>query len=128
MLTLASSDERSVTPADESAPAEGVDRIARLLETLDLDCRCRERLRHALTAFQDLETRRRERRALDRAFQSRAEILALVLLLDDLEAVSEPALDPTVCREMAEVFDEVASAARLGATALRSLSETTCRP
>lgn len=125
MLSLIPSDTPPSGVADEGAPRDaGVERMARLLETLDLDCRCRERLRHAIAAFRDLEARRRERRALDRAFQSRAEILALVLLLDDLETVSEPVIDPSVCREMGEVFAEIESTARVAAAALRRLAET----
>ncbi len=89
----------------------------------ELDCACRETLFRAIETFRRLETRRRERRALDTAFARRREILGLLVFLDDLERIVDPAFDAGVCSEMARVFEDIAEAATRGAASLHRLAE-----
>lgn len=100
----------------------GVERLMRVLKSAELDCWCRENLMRAIESFERLEAQRRERRSLDGAFQSRKEILGLLVFLEDLDRIMSPEFDARVCAETAQVFDDIAEAARRGAQALRRLS------
>lgn len=99
----------------------GVERLTRVLKGAKLDCWCRENLMKAIESFERLEAQRRERRSLDGAFQSRKEILGLLVFLEDLDRIMSPDFDARVCAETAQVFDDIAEAARRGAESLRRL-------
>lgn len=107
----------------EDGAAGSIERLTRLLREAELDCACRETLFRAIETFERLETRRRERRALGTAFARRREILGLLVFLDDLERIVEPAFDASVCTEMARVFEDIAEAAQQGAASLHRLAE-----
>ena len=109
-----------------SAPEENgdsaVERLTRVLKQADLDCACRDNLTRAIESFERFEAQRRERRSLEGAYRSRKEILGLLVFLEDLDEIMRPGLDRQVCAETAQVFDDIAEAARRGAAALRKLS------
>jgi hypothetical protein len=108
-------------PAPGEAADSGLERLTRVLKGAELDCWCRENLLKAIESFERLEAQRRERRSLDGAFQSRKEILGLLVFLEDLDRIMSPDFDARVCVETAQVFDDIAEAARRGARALRRL-------
>lgn len=109
-------------PGESAEPA--IARLTRVLRDAELDCACRENLFRAIESLERPETRRRQRRALDAAFALRRDILGLLLFLDDLDRIVDPAFDASVCAEMARVFEDIAEAATQGAVSLRRLSET----
>jgi hypothetical protein len=109
-------------PVPEETNDGAVERLTRVLKQADLDCACRENLTRAIESFERFEAQRRERRSLEGAYRSRKEILGLLVFLEDFDQIMRPALDPQVCAEMAQVFDDIAEAARRGAAALRKLS------
>lgn len=119
--------ERDGTGAARPGPDESADstveRLTRVLRQAELDCRCRDNLTRAIESFERLETARRERRSLDAAYDARKEILGLLVFLEDLDRIVAPAFDPRVCAETAQVFDDLAAAARRGAASLRALSD-----
>lgn len=111
----------------KSRPAgdDALERLARVLKQADLDCACRENLTRAIESFERLEAQRRQRRSLDDAYHSRREILGLLVFLEDLDQIVHPAshcgVSPDVCAETAQVFEDIAEAARRGAASLRKL-------
>lgn len=109
----------AVAPEDADS---GIERLTRVLAQADLDCWCRENLTRAIERFEELEAQRRQRRSLDAAYASRREILGLLVFLEDLDRIMDPAFDRAVCAEMAQVFDDMAAAARRGADSLRTLA------
>ena len=109
-------------PAPEESAENGLERLARVLKQADLDCACRENLTRAIESFERLEAQRRERRSLDEAYRSRKEILGHLVFLEDLDRIMGPGLDRQVCAETAQVFEDIAAAARRGAVSLRKLA------
>jgi hypothetical protein len=96
-------------------------RIATVIQDIDLDCECRDRLRAALARFDHLERRRLSRRALTAARDQRERIAGLTALLADLDEIGWDERDGTIYRELADLFEDIAAAATAGAGAIRSL-------
>jgi hypothetical protein len=107
--------------AEENA-AQLTLRIRNLISTVALDCDCRQRVNDALQRFVSQEQSRHDRRCLMDARQQRASIAALVDLLGELEDVSWQEGDRTVFAELANIFDDIARLAAMGAAAMRLIS------
>ncbi|EKS30986.1 hypothetical protein [Afipia felis] len=109
---------------EDNHVGETLDLMGRLqvvLTRMDLDCNCREILSEALERFSDLESRRLSRRSLLRARDHKDRIDALLMLLSDLDQLTENEKDRTVFVEMALLFEEIGRSAEAGAAALRSI-------
>lgn len=109
---------------EDNHVGETLDLMGRLqvvLTRMDLDCNCREILSEALERFSDLESRRLARRSLLRARDHKDRIDALLMLLSDLDQLTENEKDRTVFVEMALLFEEIGRSAEAGAAALRSI-------
>lgn len=118
--------EYAVVPA----PAPTLDDTAALIERVrhvllfaGLDCRCRETLATALDRFATLERRRLSRRGLALARDHKDRVAAVLLLLSELDQVTEGEQDRSVFEEMALLFVEIANSAQAGAAALRAIEE-----
>ncbi len=98
-------------------------RIRNLLDNIELDCACRERLDTAIERFAELEEFRVRRHALAAARHERLRIASLLHLLEELEELPVTEPDESVFQELAELFDEVIQAARRGEALLRGLSD-----
>lgn len=92
---------------------------------MDLDCNCREILGDALERFSNLEEQRLSRRLLLRARDRKDRIDAILMLLSELDQLTENEKDRTVFAEMALLFDEIAQSAEAGAAALRDIEPPT---
>ncbi|WP_406857073.1 hypothetical protein ABEG18_05410 [Alsobacter sp. KACC 23698] len=101
--------------------ASVISRVEVVLRTVDLDCACRARLAEALTRFAQLEARRQARRELEDSRRQRDLIAGIMTLMSDLDEIASDEADASVYAELAHLFDDVAEAARKGASALRSL-------
>lgn len=111
--------DRPQHASPESGPLVG--RLANLLDGVDLDCSCRAKLDDALTRFADLERLRERRQLLADARQQVAHIGALLDLLKELDDLGFNEADRTVFAEVAQLFEDVAEAARRGAADARRL-------
>lgn len=103
-----------------------LDLIARLqivLTRADLDCGCRALLDSAVDRFFDLEARRLSKRALMRARDHKARVIAVLELLSDLDQLSEVEKDRTVFPEMALLFDEISYSSAAASAALREIED-----
>ncbi|MFO1148055.1 MAG: hypothetical protein U1E62_06725 [Alsobacter sp.] len=107
---------------DAYASSKLIDRISTVIQDIDLDCECRARVRDALTRFDLMERGRRSRRALTTARDQRDCIAGLMALLTDLEEIGWDEKDGTIYGEIADLFDDIAVAARSGGEAIRMLS------
>ncbi|MBE0695203.1 MAG: hypothetical protein IH590_19155 [Aquamicrobium sp.] len=97
-------------------------RIRTVIDSVELDCECRARLDEALARFSALEEQRTLRQHLVLARQHRERIKAILDFLQEVDdlMVSEP--DRSVYSELALLFEEVASIATEGASAMHSLA------
>ena len=107
---------------EDPAEATVIRRIRTLIEGVDLDCECRERLDGALARFTTLEHRRMLRRHLTQARQDRERIEALLGLLQEVDDLVATEPDRSVYKELALLFHEVAAIAKEGAAAMNSLA------
>ena len=107
---------------EDPAEATVIRRIRTLIEGVDLDCECRERLDGALARFTTLEHRRMLRRHLTQARQDRERIKALLGLLQEVDDLVATEPDRSVYKELALLFDEVAAIAKEGAAAMNRLA------
>jgi hypothetical protein len=98
-----------------------VERLSNLLDGVDLDCACRARLDDALTRFTDLERLRERRQLLADARHQVVRIGALLDFLKELDELGFNEADRTVFAEVAQLFEDVAEAARQGAADARRL-------
>jgi hypothetical protein len=113
---------------EKGATCEALDLIGRLqtvLTRMDLDCSCREILGDALERFSNLEEQRLSRRSLLRARDHKDRIDAILMLLSELDQLTENEKDRTVFTEMALLFDEIGRSAEAGAVALRDIEPPT---
>ena len=110
--------ERSTPPTSAS---ELIGRLRRVLRPEELNCTCRETLDGALDRFDQLDRRRESRRQLATARDHKERISALLVLLSELDALSEAENDRSVFEELALLFIEIARSAEAGAAALREL-------
>ncbi|MCB1414319.1 MAG: hypothetical protein KDJ76_14425 [Xanthobacteraceae bacterium] len=110
--------------AETGQTREALDLIGRLqvvLTHMDLDCGCRALLDGALERFSNLEAQRLSRRSLLHARDHKDRIDAILMLLSELDNLSENEKDRTVFVEMALLFDEIRQSAAAGAAALRDI-------
>jgi hypothetical protein len=113
---------------DKGRTCEALDLIGRLqtvLTRMDLDCSCREILSDALERFSNLEEQRLSRRSLLRARDHKDRIDAILMLLSELDQLTENEKDRSVFTEMALLFDEIGRSAEAGAAALRDIEPPT---
>ncbi|CAM5478708.1 putative protein OS=Afipia felis OX=1035 GN=BN961_00437 PE=4 SV=1 [Afipia felis] len=111
---------------EKGRTCEALDLIGRLqivLTRMDIDCSCRELLGGALERFANLEAQRLSRRSLLRARDHKDRIDAVLMLLAELDQLTESEKDRTVFAEMALMFDEIARSAAAGAAALRDIEQ-----
>jgi len=104
-----------------SNPANLIARISNVLTEIDLNCECRSRVREAIARFETLEETRQAHSALARARNQRHRIGALMALLADLDEIGWDELDSSIYLELSDLFEDIATAAREGAAATRSL-------
>ncbi|MGB3448396.1 MAG: hypothetical protein WBA48_17035 [Xanthobacteraceae bacterium] len=110
------------TPTIENA-ANLIERLRRTLLFSDLDCRCRDTLAAALDRFSALERRRLSRQGLSHARDHKDRIAAILILLSELDQMTEGEQDRSVFEEMALLFLEIASSAQAGAAVLRAIED-----
>lgn len=107
--------------AEASESANLIARISNVLTEIELNCECRSRVRDAIARFETLEETRQAHHALARARNHRHRIGALVALLADLDEIGWDEKDASIYRELADLFEDIATSAREGAAATRSL-------
>jgi hypothetical protein len=118
--------EKEAVMMEKGRTCEALDLIGRLqvvLTRMDIDCSCRELLGGALERFANLEAQRLSRRSLLRARDHKDRIDAVLMLLAELDQLTENEKDRTVFAEMALMFDEIARSAAAGAAALRDIEQ-----
>lgn len=98
-------------------------RIRNVLESIELDCACRERLDTAFQRFAELEEFRARRHAHAVARHERLRIASILHLLEELEELPVTEPDESVFPELAGLFAEVIEAAHFGEAVLRGLSD-----
>ena len=94
-----------------------------MLAGLEFDCACRERLDTALLSFMALEEKRRRRQAMLGARHERDTIVVLLALLNEVNEIGVNEPDTTVFDEMAQLFEDIAEAAKRGAAEIREASD-----
>ncbi len=97
----------------ESSPL--LTRVRAVMDTLDLDCRCRGKLDTALKRFETLENRRQLRGLILDARHQAERIGALLELVGELDTVSTDEADLSVFQEIALLFEDIKAAASRGA-------------
>ncbi len=111
-------------PGAGSARQDALERVRRIIDTLDLDCACRSNLEQALDRLCALDLVRENRQAFRRARQARVTITLLVELLADLEETPLGETDVSVFAEFAQLFESIAAEAACGAAALHGLENS----
>lgn len=108
--------------AEEPRDAAVMRRIRTVIDSVELDCECRARLDEALARFNALEQQRAMRQHLVLARQHRERIKAILDFLHEVDdlMINEP--DRSVYTELALLFEEAASIAIEGASAMHSLA------
>ena len=110
--------------SEQTRTSETLDLIGRLeavLTRADLDCRCRDLLSNALERFSSLEEKRLSRRSLTMARDHKERIAAILMLLSELNQITDNERDRSVFVEMSLLFDEIGHSAQIAAAALREL-------
>jgi len=102
-------------PATPPAPSPLLARVRAVMDTLDLDCRCRGKLDAALERFEALENRRQLRGLILDARHQAERIGALLELVGELDTVSTDESDLSVFQEIALLFEDIRAAATRGA-------------
>ena len=102
-------------PATPPAPSPLLTRVRAVMDTLDLDCRCRGKLDAALVRFESLENRRQLRGLILDARHQAERIGALLELVGELDTVSTDETDLSVFQEIALLFEDIRAAAARGA-------------
>lgn len=112
--------------SDTSGPSahEITTRLRNVLSTLDIECACHDRLDAAFERFVALEELREARQALESARHYRGVITAITDLLKEIDEIGLREPDPTVFEEAAMLFDDLSTAARHGAAAMRAVHKT----
>lgn len=95
-------------------------RVRAILVHSARDCDCHAHLEEALARFVQLETRRVKARHLRQARERREQIVRLLELLAEVDDLTVRETDVSAFTELAGLFDDIASAAHLGAAALRA--------
>jgi len=102
-------------PLARSEPSPLLTRVRAVMDTLDLDCRCRGKLDAALERFEALENRRQLRGLILDARHQAERIGALLELVGELDTVSTDEADLSVFQEIALLFEDIKAAATRGA-------------
>lgn len=100
-----------------------VRRLRRILLSAQLNCQCRASLDDVLARFLVFETRRLLRKSLRDARSQRDWIASQLLLLVELDEITEHEADQTVFEEMVLLFDGIESAAAAASRVLREVSD-----
>lgn len=103
-----------------TASSAPIQRIRAIIQTVDLDCECRDKLDLALDRFELLEQRRHLRALIQDARRQAEQIAALLDLLRELDEVRFDENDNSVFEELALLFDAIAVAAVTGAGDMRN--------
>lgn len=96
-------------------PSYLLDRVRAVLDTLELDCRCRSKVDDALERFEALENRRQVRALILDARNQAERIAALLELVSELDTVRIDETDLGVFDEIAFLFADIGLAAACGA-------------
>ncbi len=96
-------------------PSPLLARVRAVMDTLDLDCRCRGKLDAALERFEALENRRQLRGLILDARHQAERIGALLELVGELDTVSTDEADLSVFQEISLLFEDIKAAAMRGA-------------
>jgi hypothetical protein len=109
--------EVAAAPSATASPAPSplLTRVRAVMDTLDLDCRCRGKLDAALERFEALESRRQLRGLILDARHQAERIGALLELVGELDTVSTDEADLSVFQEIALLFEDIKAAAMRGA-------------
>ena len=102
-------------PLARSEASPLLTRVRAVMDTLDLDCRCRGKLDAALERFEALENRRQLRGLILDARHQAERIGALLELVGELDTVSTDEADLSVFQEIALLFEDIKAAASRGA-------------
>lgn len=113
-----------VARPEAAGTAEVARRIRNVIAAANTDCKCRGRLDEALDRFTQLERQRSTRHLLRQAQHQRHRIASLLDLLQEIEELTVNETDLSAFDELAALFEDVATAARSGATAMRQLAAT----
>jgi hypothetical protein len=114
-------------PIAPPAPSPLLTRVRAVLDTLDLDCRCRGKLDAALERFEALENRRQLRGLILDARHQAERIAALLELVGELDTIGTEETDVSVFKEIACLFEDIKAAATRGAEdMMRAASCETC--
>ncbi|QRM27682.1 hypothetical protein [Microvirga sp. VF16] len=112
----------------DQTPSHLLDRVRAVLGTLELDCRCREKLDDALERFEALESRRQLRALILDARHQAERIAALLELVSELDTVTFDEADLSVFDEIALLFADIGLAAACGAEDMtRARGLASCR-
>jgi hypothetical protein len=103
------------TSLARSVPSPLLTRVRAVMNTLDLDCRCRGKLDAALERFEALENRRQLRGLILDARHQAERIGALLELVGELDTLSTDEADLSVFQEIALLFEDIKAAATRGA-------------
>lgn len=101
--------------ASRSVPSPLLTRVRAVMNTLDLDCRCRGKLDAALERFEALENRRQLHGLILDARHQAERIGALLELVGELDTLSTDEADLSVFHEIALLFEDIKAAATRGA-------------
>ena len=102
-------------PAARSEPSPLLARVRAVMDTLDLDCRCRGKVDAALERFETLETRRQLRGLILDARHQAERIAALLELVGEIDTIGTEETDVSVFKEIACLFEDIKTAAARGA-------------
>lgn len=116
------------SPVTQPSPSPLLARVRTVLNGLDLDCECRDKLDAALERFVALENRRQLRGLILDARHQAERIAALLELVSELDTVSTDEADLSVFQEIALLFDDIKGAAERGAEDMVSARELGLRP
>jgi hypothetical protein len=97
-------------------------RVRNIISTVELDCRCRDKLDQALQRFADLELRRDLIGLIADGRRQSQRIAALLDLLRELDEIQAEESDRSIFEELALLFDAIAAAAAEGAGDMRRLA------
>ena len=96
-------------------------RLSTIVDGLDLDCDCRDRLSSSLRRFIELEQTRHRASRLRAAREDVARIVSLLSLLRDLDDIGHNEPDSSVYSELAHLLQDISEAAQDAAARLHSL-------